>query len=132
MNSNGSKSVKQVLIEARGLIAPGGVASYSVDRAALEARLDSVRKRNRAEHLLWIAILAIAFIAIVSIVLWYINDPKHAAALIAASGIGLGGIMARLWQVEQELTRCDVLLALVSSLSETNIAAVVTVLAGKL
>lgn len=132
MNSNSARSVKHVLIEARGLIAPGGVASYSVDRAALEARLEGVRKRNRAEHVLWITFLSIAFLAVVAIMLWYINNPKQAAALLTASGLGLGGIMTRLWQVEQELTRCDVLLALVSSLSETNIAAVVTVLAGKL
>jgi hypothetical protein len=132
MAENNPRTVKEALAEFRPLVAPGGATETPIDKSALEKRLQAVEKHCNTEHNIWLAILFVAFVGIILIVLLFIETPKEAAALITASGLGVGGIMSRLREVEREIARSRLLIALVSSLNESNISAVVTILAGKL
>ena len=126
------RTLNDVLHQLRGVIAPGGVAKSAVDREILEERLAFVERRCQQQYVIWLSILVIAFIFAVVVVWFFFDNPKHAAAVIGATGLTVGAIIPKLREVEREISRIRLFNALVSSVNEVQLGAIVTALASKL
>jgi hypothetical protein len=132
MSQGKPTNLKEILFEFSEVIAPGGTTKSTLDRHALEKRLRLVERRCQNQYAVWLTILATAFIFAV-IVVWAMTDnPKHAAAVLGATGLTVGAILPKLREAEREISRIRLFIALVGSVSDAHLAAIVTALAAKL
>ena len=126
------RTLRDVLEQFRGVKAPGGAAKSTIDRKALTKRLELIERRCRQQYIVWLSILAIAFIFAVIVVWLLLGDPKQAAAVIGATGLTVGAILPKVREVERETSRIRLFSALVTSVNDDQLAAIVNSLADKL
>jgi len=132
MNQARPHSLKEVLLQFSDVAAPGGTTKSTIDRRAIEKRLKFVELSCQRQHMVWLGILAIAFIFAVIVVWVFIDDPKYAAAVLGATGLTVGAILPKLREVEREISRVRLFIALAASVSDAHLAGIVTALAAKL
>lgn len=122
----------EVLNEFRGATAPSGVAKSTVDRKLLQQRLDLVERRCQQQYKVWLIILVVAFVFALGVVWVFLDNPKHAAAVLGATGLTVGAVLPKLREVEREISRVRLFSALVASVSDAQLGPIVTALAAKL
>jgi hypothetical protein len=91
-----------------------------------------VERKCQNQYFVWLAILATAFVFAVIVVWAMIDNPKHAAAVLGATGLTVGAILPKLREADREMSRIRLFIALVASVSDAHLAAIVTALAAKL
>ncbi|MCA1431162.1 MULTISPECIES: hypothetical protein [Bradyrhizobium] len=125
-------TLRDVLQQFDSVTAPAGATKSKIDRQALKERLDVVERRCQQQYIIWLSILAIAFIFAVLVVWLLLDNPKHAVAVIGATGFTVGTILPKLRQVEREISRIRLFSALVVSVSDDQLPPMVKVLVNKL
>ena len=132
MKEHEARNLKDVLVEFRDVTAHAGAVKTRVDRKALEQRLGLVERRCVQQHMIWLVILAVAFVFAVVVVWIFLDEPKHAAAVLAATGFTVGAILPKLREAEREIARVRLFIALAASLSDAQLPGIVTALAARL
>jgi hypothetical protein len=125
-------TLRDVLRQFESVTAPAGGGRSTIDRQALKDRLDVVERRCQQQYIIWLSILAIAFIFAVIVVWLLLDNPKHAVAVIGATGLTVGAILPKLRQVEREISRVRLFSALLASVSDTQLPAIMKALVNKL
>ena len=126
------RTLRDVLQQFDSVIAPAGATKSKIDRQALKERLDIVERRCQQQYIIWLSTLAIAFIFAVLVVWLLLDNPKHAVAVIGATGLTVGTILPKLRQVEREISRIRLFSALAVSVSDDQLPPMVKVLVNKL
>jgi hypothetical protein len=110
---------------------PGSRGS-EFDRRSLQRQLERLRHSREIAFWICVALLVVLFVGAVAAAVAYRNDPQTLSGLSAATGgltlMGLVGSMVWLWSAK---VKADLLIALVSSMSEDALRAVLTSLVGK-
>src|SRR5580704_764616 len=112
MSQDKPTNLKEILFQFGEVIAPGGATKGTIDRDALQERLKLVERRCQNQYIVWLVILATAFIFAVVVVWTFIDNPKHAAAVLGATGLTVGAILPKLREVEREISRIRLFVAL--------------------
>ena len=103
-----------------------------VDRAALRADLEAVRRSNNTWFAVGVVLLVILFLATLGIVIVYIDRPtlvKSAVSVLGASSAGLVTLMFRMWGSK---SRTEYLLILASNMDAATLKSIMDLLASKL
>jgi hypothetical protein len=125
-------TLRDVLQQFESVTAPAGSTRSTIDRQALKERLDVVERRCQQQYIIWLSILATAFIFAVIVVWLLLDNPKHAVAVIGATGLTVGAILPKLRQVEREISRIRLFSALLASVSDTQLPPIIKALVNKL
>jgi hypothetical protein len=62
----------------------------------------------------------------------FLDNPKHAAAVIGATGLTVGAVLPKLRQVEREISRVRLFSALLASIGDDQLPSIVKALVNKL
>jgi hypothetical protein len=132
MTSKSPQSLIEVLSEHSGLRAPAGGRPPGVDKARLRQDLDELDRYLRFHYYLIVILLLIIFVIGIGVVLIFINNPKQAAAVIGAVGLGAGGAVKKLGDTGREIANLRLTMALAEGLSGEQLTLVVQALITKL
>lgn len=132
MTSQTPHSLIEVLTEHSGVRAPAGGGPARTDKARLRKDLDALDQYLRFHYRLMVILLAIIFVIGIGVVLLFISDPKQAAAVIGAVGLGAGGAVKKLGDTGREIANLRLTTALAEGLSGDQVALVIQALIAKL
>jgi len=98
----------------------------------LRNELRQLRKRINSHYWFSVAMVGLVFIIGLVVLLTYIKEPSHAAAIFGAMGISVSGAveyMRRLWK---EMSQINLVIILASELDTEKISAIVEALIKKI
>jgi hypothetical protein len=96
----------------------GGSPAKGFDRVSLQRELDRMRRTREIAFWICVGLVVLLFTGASTAAVVYRNDPAHLRTLSTATGVtllGLVGLMVRLWE---QKAKVDLVIALVSSMSE--------------
>jgi hypothetical protein len=115
-------------MEHRGLAAPGGGGPAGTDKDRFRRDLAAVDAHLRLHYRLMVILFVCLFVLGIGVVLLFIDDPKHASAVIAAVGVGAGGAVKRLGDTGREIAKLRLVTALSEGLSGEQLGVVIQAL----
>jgi hypothetical protein len=103
-----------------------------VDRVALRADLQAVRKSNNMWFAVGVALLVILFLATLGIVIVYIDRPTVVTTALSALGISSAGLVTLMFRMWGTKSRTEYMLILASNMDAATLKTIVDLLASKL
>ena len=126
-------NLHEIFAAYRGMTAPAGaVETGEIDRSKLSSNLKNLDKRLSERYRIWLVLFVLILISAILVVWILVNNLKYAAGIISAAGLGVGGVYTKLREVEREISRIDIIIALVESVSEQQLGGIVRILSNKL
>jgi hypothetical protein len=132
MTSKSPRNLIEALSEHSGLRAPAGGQPTGTDKARLRRDLDGLDRYLRFHYRLMVILLVIIFVIGIGVALLFINNPKQAAAVVGAVGLGAGGSVKRLGDIGREIANLRLTVALAEGLSGDQLTLVIQALIAKL
>lgn len=101
----------------------------TLDRAALRADLDVVRRSSNRWFAVCVALLAILFVATLWVVIAYVERPQVVRAAVAALGVSSAGLVTMMVRMWKSKSAAEYLLTLAVHLDAATMKTVIKILA---
>lgn len=101
----------------------------TLDRAALRADLDVVRRSSNRWFAVCVALLAILFVATLWVVIAYVERPQVVRAAVAALGVSSAGLVTMMVRMWKSKSAAEYLVTLAAHLEAATMKTVIEILA---